>query len=439
MPTPGPLRGQPARPALPALLAIVLLAAACAGGDPAAPPTGPEPGAPTPPPVVEVRPDPTVTTWLPGQEPFVGIDLEGVALAAWPDLLVDRRTTTGPGPLDVTAEVARRPDACTLWTRTVVDVDLGPGPVAAAMAAAVRDVLASGDHAPVLLEPGEDPWCTDRTDDGLAFLATEVWEEPCAIPGGPDLRCVTVATVRYDGGAHPNRWHDVLVLDATTGGRLRLDDVTAVAGIDAAELATAVDVLVCDLDRASGLIGRDQDCWDTVPRAFRPSTGGLTLSFATYEAAPYVVGPRDLFLPWDVVAAGPTVPAPVVAAQRTLLRAVRDGDWAAVAALIPADGAFRAGFGNPGDPIAFYRSLPRDPREEWVTILTQPAGRVLQTTVWPELHAREAFVIADAERAELEAAYGAESIRGWESAGMYLGWRAGFDPDGTWRFMVAGD
>ena len=82
--------------------------------------------------------------------------------------------------------------------------------------------------------------------------------------------------------------------------------------------------------------------------------------------------------------------------------------------------------------------MTRDQREEWLTILTQPAGRVLDITVRPELRARGALAITADERA-LEAAYGAESIRGWEAAGMYLGWRAGFDPDGMWRFMVAGD
>lgn len=154
------------------------------------------------------------------------------------------------------------------------------------------------------------------------------------------------------------------------------------------------------------------------------------------EPAPPVAGPA----PADPEPpTAPDVPEPVLAAQQALLAAVRSGDWDEVAALLPSDGAFRAGFGNPEDPIEFFRSLPRDPRPEWIVILTQPPGRVLDLTVWPELYAREAFVIGADERAALETAYGAESIRGWEAAGMYLGWRAGFDADGTWRFMVAGD
>ncbi len=60
-------------------------------------------------------------------------------------------------------------------------------------------------------------------------------------------------------------------------------------------------------------------------------------------------------------------------------------------------------------------------------------------TVWPELAVRDPFVIDDAERPDLEAAFGAEALAAWESAGRYLGWRAGFDDDGTWRFVVAGD
>jgi hypothetical protein len=48
-------------------------------------------------------------------------------------------------------------------------------------------------------------------------------------------------------------------------------------------------------------------------------------------------------------------------------------------------------------------------------------------------------VIDASERAALDAVFGAETVRAWESAGRYLGWRAGFDDDGTWRFIVAGD
>jgi len=45
-------------------------------------------------------------------------------------------------------------------------------------------------------------------------------------------------------------------------------------------------------------------------------------------------------------------------------------------------------------------------------------------------------VITDAERPALEAAFSPEELAAWEAAGSYLGWRAGFDADGPWRFMT---
>ena len=189
----------------------------------------------------------------------------------------------------------------------------------------------------------------------------------------------------------------------------------------------------------SGSLTAWRGCWEIQLRNIRPTPAGLLLSFSPYEAGPYAFGPRDLFVPTDVLLAGPTVPAAVRETQQALADAVRDGDWDGIAALLPADGAFTAAFGAPADPIAYYRSLERDPLAEWLVVLTQPAGRVQELTVWPELHARDPFVITSAERPRLAAAFGEEFLRNWEAAGAYLGWRAGFDADGTWRFMVAGD
>jgi hypothetical protein len=60
-------------------------------------------------------------------------------------------------------------------------------------------------------------------------------------------------------------------------------------------------------------------------------------------------------------------------------------------------------------------------------------------TVWPELHARDPFVVDASERPDLDRRYGPESVDAWIEAGAYLGWRVGIMDDGTWRFLVAGD
>jgi hypothetical protein len=115
-------------------------------------------------------------------------------------------------------------------------------------------------------------------------------------------------------------------------------------------------------------------------------------------------------------------------------------DWSAIAALLPTDGDFLVATGlRTEDPIGTLRALARDPLPEWALVLAARPGRTTGTTVWPELAVRDPFLILDEERSGLAATFGAEQVRAWEAAGRYLGWRAGFDDDGAWRFIVAGD
>jgi hypothetical protein len=89
--------------------------------------------------------------------------------------------------------------------------------------------------------------------------------------------------------------------------------------------------------------------------------------------------------------------------------------------------------------VAVLRALPRDPRPEMLVAISQRPGRVGTTTVWPELAVRDPFTIDASERQALASTFGADAVAAWEDAGRYLGWRAGVDDDGTWRFIVAGD
>lgn len=136
---------------------------------------------------------------------------------------------------------------------------------------------------------------------------------------------------------------------------------------------------------------------------------------------------------------GIDLPDAVAATRDALLVAARAEDWDALAALLPADGGFTASFGAEDDPIAYYRSLPRPMLPDLVTILEAPAAELEGLYVWPDLHARIPFAVSDDERGALEARYGADFVAAWEQQGSYTGWRVGIEPDGTWRFLVAGD
>jgi hypothetical protein len=426
-----------------AILSLALLLAACGAGSDVAD----TPAASSEPPAaldtVRVT-DPseglTGVAWLETYDPFGEADLAWSDADEWPALFAALPRPVTDDPFDVTMSLVRDPDVCTLWHRVPTALDMGAGDAAALMAATVLATLDAPEHAlGPLLAPGEASWCEDRPRDTLAFLATDVAPSFCAGAEGREVRCVTVTTFRYDGGAHANMTNTDLVFDIATGERLGAEDLLAPLGVDPAAAGAHVEELVCELDRAEGLLAPIDACWDVKLRNVRPMPTGLLFSFSPYESGPYVFGPRDLFVPTEVLVAGSTVTPAVRATQRALTEAVRAQDWDAIAALLPADGRFTAGFGAPEDPIAYYRALARDPLAEWLVVLTQPAGRVGDLTVWPELHARDPFVIGDAERSRLDAAFGAEFLRTWEGAGSYLGWRAGFDADGTWRFMVAGD
>ena len=216
-------------------------------------------------------------------------------------------------------------------------------------------------------------------------------------------------------------------------------------------------------DRPSATIGQDHGTepamdhahgsdHDLHPDRRRPSRGARALAGGVTLAAVLAActNPPDP----TVADSAPTAPAPApapadpagmapttaaAATHAALLTAARAGDWDAMAALLPADGVFTASFGADADPIAYYRSLPRDPLPEIVVVLESPAGRVGDMTVWPDLHARDPFVITDTERPDLDRRFGRESVDAWIGAGAYLGWRVGITDDGTWRFMVAGD
>ncbi|MEY3020052.1 MAG: hypothetical protein RLZZ272_1036 [Actinomycetota bacterium] len=181
--------------------------------------------------------------------------------------------------------------------------------------------------------------------------------------------------------------------------------------------------------------------------ALKAATAALALLLGACgggEDAPPAAGTPTIEVPAEGTAPeapeDPALPPAAATTRDGLSSAAASGDWDAVAALLPEDPeAFTATFGGTDDPIAHYRSLPEDVLAELVLLLDGPSARLGDLTVWPDLHARTPFGITEEERGALEARYGAEALRDWETAGAYLGWRVGIQDDGTWRFLVAGD
>lgn len=443
------LHSRPHRLAL-AGMALMLGLAACSPADELAA----EPAEPSPAPTAQEQaltatlPDPTdgltTTGWIDGSGAFAGLPLADTELDAWPDLLVDLPASES-APFTLTTRVERDPDACTVWRVLIEDIDLGQGDAAERMRTTVLDTLTGIDHDPgPLLGPDDEPWCGDRPREGLTWYATTITPSFCALPdaasGTDALTCLTVTTMRYDGGAHPNTVHTDLVFDVATGESLDVAALLATRELALNAVTAFIESTVCDLDLAAEMMGAEEGCWPIVLRNARPTPSGLILSFAPYESGPYAFGPRDLFVPWTELDAGGAVPAATRATDRELRTALASGDWSLVDALVPADDTFLVATGEESaDPVAVLRALPRDPRPEMLVALAQRPGRVDGMTVWPELALRDPFTIDASERQSLETAFGVEAIAAWESAGRYLGWRAGIDDDGVWRFIVAGD
>jgi hypothetical protein len=134
------------------------------------------------------------------------------------------------------------------------------------------------------------------------------------------------------------------------------------------------------------------------------------------------------------------LPPAVAEAHAALLEAAESGDYEGLRPLLPASG-FSYTFGGPvqGGPIAYWQQVEAQTGERPIEILarilrmpyTLSGGRY----IWPfafdkqqeELTAHERELLGDLAEAYSGAGTG------------YLGWRAGIEPDGTWRFFIAGD
>lgn len=132
------------------------------------------------------------------------------------------------------------------------------------------------------------------------------------------------------------------------------------------------------------------------------------------------------------------LPGPVEETRAALLEATASGDYEALRPLIPDE--FSYTFGGPveGGPIAYWQQVEEDsgeaPIEILARILEMPYTLYRGTYVWPFAFDKQPDELTAYERellGDLAESFGAGS--------GYLGWRAGIEPDGTWRFFIAGD
>ncbi|MGH2661434.1 MAG: hypothetical protein ACRDH8_01230 [Actinomycetota bacterium] len=131
-----------------------------------------------------------------------------------------------------------------------------------------------------------------------------------------------------------------------------------------------------------------------------------------------------------------------VAATRDGLReAAQLRDWETLERLIP-DTGFTHSYGGDTDPIAYWQDLEQEGEpvlDILATLLELAPEQFRGTYIWP---APAAESVEDWDQSDLDVLRLTNSdrdIRLFQRYGLYLGWRVGIEPDGTWVFFVAGD
>jgi hypothetical protein len=137
-------------------------------------------------------------------------------------------------------------------------------------------------------------------------------------------------------------------------------------------------------------------------------------------------------------AAAVGLPAPVAETHARLLAAAETGDYEALRPLIPSQFSYTFGAPDEGGPIAYWQRVEEESDERPIQILARilrmPYTLAGGTYVWPFAYDKQLNDLTAHERellGDLAELFG-------EGSG-YLGWRAGIEPDGTWRFFIAGD
>lgn len=200
----------------------------------------------------------------------------------------------GLGPLVIEARIERFPISCVEWSRTLAGVDVGPGAAAASMAQTILGVGES-EHATFTAEFGVEADCAGLEPGSPVSIGStyiELAEEPCALPGGPPVRCFVLAGFGFPpGAANTYLRHHQLVFDTRTGAQLDLSELYRSGGVDpdAGREVTA------------DIVERITDTREVTLRQARPTMAGLVLGFSTYEAGSGAAGSRDVLVPWELL------------------------------------------------------------------------------------------------------------------------------------------
>ena len=139
-----------------------------------------------------------------------------------------------------------------------------------------------------------------------------------------------------------------------------------------------------------------------------------------------------------VVEVAPGLPVPVAETHEALLAAAESGDYEALRPLLPTQFSYTFGAPNEGGPIAYWRRVAEESNEQPIAILARilrmPYALANGTYVWPFAYDKQPEDLTDYERRILD-----DLAESFGAGSGYLGWRAGIEPDGTWRFFIAGD
>ncbi|MGH3022271.1 MAG: hypothetical protein ACRDNI_01315 [Gaiellaceae bacterium] len=134
------------------------------------------------------------------------------------------------------------------------------------------------------------------------------------------------------------------------------------------------------------------------------------------------------------------LPPAVAETHAALLEAAESGDYEALRPLLPESGfSYTFGGGAPGGPIEYWQQVEAQtgdrPIEILARILRLPYTLSGGMYIWPFAYDKQEDELTAHERELL-----GDLANSYTGAGSgYLGWRAGIEPDGTWRFFIAGD
>jgi hypothetical protein len=187
-----------------------------------------------------------------------------------------------------------------------------------------------------------------------------------------------------------------------------------------------------------------------VPRALVALAGALalagcggteTVTVTESETTTETATETETVTQTETAAAEPVgLPPPVAETHAALLAAAEAGDYEALRPLLPASG-FSYTFGGEvqGGPIAYWQRVETQTDERPIEIL----ARILRLPytlsgghyIWPFAYDKQQNELTAHERELL-----GDLANSYSGAGSgYLGWRTGIEPDGTWRFFIAGD